>query len=116
MQTLVSTAAALALAATALVAAPAAAQVAPGGAAAILHFNQDYDGQDDRRSIRNVGQGVAVSTRSGGRTRAVFDHFNADFDSQDNVRGLNGATRFASQPSRAAEIFARIRRESREDE
>ncbi len=35
---------------------PATAQVAPGAAAAIAHFNQDADSQDGRRSLRNIGR------------------------------------------------------------
>lgn len=105
----------IALAAASALAAPAAAQVAAGPAAAIAHFNQDADSQDDRRIFNGAASGVTVSTRSG-NLQAVFDRFNAQADSQDDIRGLNGATSFAGSPAVGGAIFDRIRRESAEDE
>ena len=111
------TLASAALIALAAVAAPAAAQqVAPGAAAAIAHFNQDFDSQDGRISLRAANlRGVSVSTR-GGQLGGVFARFNSDFDGQDNVRGQQGATVIAGRPAFGADIHARIRAESLENE
>ena len=108
----------IAAALVALAAAPVAAQqVGSGAAAAIAHFNQDFDSQDGRVSLAaaNLGAGVTVSTR-GGALGGVFDRFNADFDGQDDVRGQTGATVISGNPAVAADLHARIRAEGREDE
>lgn len=111
MKTLILSAALVAAA----FAAPATAQVTAGSAAAIAHFNQDADGQDDRRLLKSDDTGVTVSTRSG-NSGFAFDLFNAQADSQDGIRGLNGATSYGGQPTIAADIFADIRAASAEDE
>ncbi|WP_179379444.1 hypothetical protein [Jannaschia marina] len=108
MKTLIASA----LVATAALAAPAAAQVAQGPAAAIAHFNADFDTQDGIRVLKSDGNGVTVSTRSG----AAFGLFNGQADSQDGVRGLNGATAYSGAPSVGGDIFDRIRAESAEGE
>jgi len=113
--TIMTTLSASALIAVAALTVPATAQVAPGAAAAIAHFNQDADSQDDRRSLRNVGSTTFVSTRSG-NFEAVYDRFNAAYDSQDNVRGQVGVTLISNQPSIGADIFDAIRRANAEDE
>ncbi|CTQ48481.1 hypothetical protein [Jannaschia donghaensis] len=95
--------------------APAYAEVATGPAAAIAHFNQDADSQDGRSILTDGGTGVTVSSRSG-NSGVAFAIFNADADSQDDIRGLNGATRYSGQPTRAADIFADIAAESAQDE
>lgn len=105
---------ALVAGATAL-SAPAFAQSA-STALAIEHFNQDYDSRDDRRLVPNGNSSVTVSTRSGGPLASVFAHFNQDFDSNSDLRGLVAATTYSNRPARNAEIFARIRQESLEDE
>ncbi|WP_179379088.1 hypothetical protein [Jannaschia marina] len=111
MKTLIASA----LLATAALAAPAAAQVASGSAAAIAHFNADFDTQDGVRVLKAGGNGVTVSTRSGG-TGVAFGHFNGQADSQDGIRGLNGATAYSGAPSVGGDIFDRIRAESAEGE
>ena len=107
-----------ALLATAALSVPAAAQeVVPGAAAAIAHFNQDADSQDDRVSIpAGAFDGVRVSTRSGTDLGGVFARFNQDADSQDGVRGQLGATVVSGAPLAAGDILDRIRSESLEDE
>lgn len=104
-----------ALIAVAALAVPATAEVASGSAAAVAHFNQDYDSQDNRRTLRNVDNSTFVSTRSG-NLDVVYGKFNADYDGQDNVRGQNGVTVISNQPSYGAGIFADIRRANAEDE
>jgi hypothetical protein len=106
------------IAATAAVSLPAAAdQVAPGAAAAIAHFNQSADSQDDRVSIPAAEfDGVRVSTRSGTDLGAVFAHFNADAESQDDVSGQQGATVVSGKPVAAQGILAQIRVEGLENE
>ena len=102
---------ALALAA---VAAPAAAQQVPSGAAgAILFFNQSKASVGDR-IVLTENAGAGLSTRSG--TSAVQEKFNRDFDSQDDVRRTSGATVASGKPSRAQAIFANIAAQSAEDE
>ncbi|SDY83824.1 hypothetical protein SAMN05444004_103271 [Jannaschia faecimaris] len=94
---------------------PGFAGIAAGPAAAIAHFNQDFDTQDDARMLMPGDIGVAISTQSG-LNRKIYNHFNADFDSEDNVRGLNGATYFSRQPTHGADIFGEIREAQDEDE
>ena len=103
-----------ALAATALTGA-ASAQVAPGAAAAIAHFNADYDSSGEIDRIPAGADGTTVSTRSG-NIGTAFDIRNASVDSSGELRGLNGATLVSGEPAYAADIFARIKAESAENE
>lgn len=111
MKTLIASA----IVAAAALTAPAFAEVGAGSAAAIAHFNQDFDTQDGIRVLKSGGNGTTVSTRSG-QSLTAFGIFNANADTQDGIRGLNGATSFSGQPSVASDIFARIRAESQTDE
>ena len=110
MKTLIASA----LVATAALTGVASAQVGTGSAAALAHFNQDYDA-GDRLVLNGEDNGVQVSTRSG-IVGDVFDRFNAQADSQDDVFGLNGATLVSGTPAYGAGIFADIAAESAEDE
>ena len=108
------------LAAAALAPAPAAAQQVPAGAlGAIAHFNGDHDTQANRVILapgRAGAVGGGLSTRSGGFSSAQA-RFNLDFDTQDGVRRTDGGTVVSGRASGpAAAIFARIARESAEDE
>lgn len=105
----------LSIVAASAFAAPALAQVAQGPAAAIAHFNQDFDSQDNIRVFNDTSTGVTVSTRSGDLS-GVYALFNAQADSQDDIRGLNGATAYGGSPAFGSALFDRIKQESAEDE
>lgn len=95
-----------------LAAAPVIAQnVAPGGAAAIAHFNGDADSQDDRiASPRGTVASSTLSLRSGNLADA-YARFNADADSPNERMGLAGATRIGGAPSYGADVFRSLRAE-----
>ena len=108
------------LAAAAVVPTPAAAQqVSAGALGAIAHFNGDHDSQDDRVILAPSRAGVVaggLSTRSGG-FNAAQARFNRDFDGQSDVRRTDGGTVVSGRASgRAGALFARIARESAENE
>ena len=105
-----------ALVASAALTGAASAQVGSGAAAAVMHFNADQDMTSEIRRIPADGfDGTTVSTRSGNLGKA-FDVRNASVDSTGELRGLNGATLISGEPAYAADIFARIKAESAENE
>ncbi|WP_298433246.1 hypothetical protein [uncultured Jannaschia sp.] len=111
MKTLIASA----LVAAAAFAAPATAQVGSGTAAAIAHFNQSHDTQDNRIALRGGVSNTFVSTRSASSDRA-YAIFNAQADNVNALRGLYGQAGVSGTPAYGAEIFARIQAESLEGE
>ncbi|MEM7722568.1 MAG: hypothetical protein AAF376_09355 [Pseudomonadota bacterium] len=85
---------------------------------AIIHFNMDVDQVLERRNPFGAASrsGTFVSTQSRPDLAQSFARFNAQEDSVDGRRGLRGATIFSNRPAHGADIFARIRAESLEDE
>jgi len=84
---------------------------------AVRHFNQDIDSVLERRIVPTEPQGVVVSTNNRSSLSVAFNMFNSVQDSVGDLRGMYGATVYRSGHSNAAaEIFADLRAESREDE
>ncbi|MEO0860005.1 MAG: hypothetical protein AAFY65_05280 [Pseudomonadota bacterium] len=111
MKTLITSA----LVATAVLAGAASAQVPGGAAGAIAHFNQDFSTQDQRIVKKGNGANVTVSTRSGAQG-AAFDQFNANVDSPSDRVTVGSVTLVSGAPTRAEEIFARIKEEGLDDD
>jgi len=98
-------------------AASLAAPAFADAAFAVRHFNQDLDSVLERAIVPTTPQGVVVSTNSRSDLSVAFAMFNAVQDSVGDLRGMNGATVYRSGHSgAAADIFADLRAESREDE
>ncbi len=82
---------------------------------AIMHFNMDADNQGE--IIMTPASEPMMADLSMNTTLAeVLEHFNMDIESMSDLRGTNGVTIIMSDPGAAAEIFARLRAESAEDE
>ena len=112
MKTLIATA----LIAAAGLAAPAAAQVAPGAAAALAHFNQSREVGDRTVLPAADNDYVTVSTRSA-RYAAIYDHFNRSAENRGDLIGQGANLTVASgSPAYGADILARIAAERQEDQ
>lgn len=104
-----------AAAASLALAAPAMAQ-SDATNFAIMHFNMD---EDSNMNIRMIPSGDAqiVDITDDQTLLDVYSHFNMDVDSMSDLRGQGeGVTVIMTDPTRAQEIFARLRAESAEDE
>ena len=101
-------------AALAAFAAPVAAQSA--AEFAIQHFNQSVESAADIRSLTPDDNTMTVSTRSNSARATAYDIFNASADSASDIRGTEGVTVVSGPPAHGAEIFARLRAESLENE
>jgi len=104
---------ALALAATAVMGAPAIAQDTTDFA--IMHFNMDVDNLGDIR-MTPASAPMMADLSSATTISDVLQHFNMDADSFSELEGQSGVTIIMSDPTQAAEIFRRLRAESQEDE
>lgn len=92
-------------------AAPAVAQSA-ASVAAIQHFNQFEDSALERTNVNSVGQRVAPA----GTLGQTFSVLNSVQDAASDRRGERGATVVNGTPAHGADIFARLRAASLEDE
>jgi hypothetical protein len=82
---------------------------------AIMHFNMDADSAGDiRMSPSNAPMMVDLGEDT--TLAQVLAHFNMDANSAGDLRGQQGVTIIMSDPTYAAEIFARLRAESLMDE
>lgn len=104
---------AMALAATALLGAPAFAQSTTDFA--IMHFNMDVDNLGGVR-MTPASAPMMADLSSATTIADVLEHFNMDADSFSELQGQSGVTIIMSDPTQAAEIFRRLRAESAEDE
>ncbi len=83
---------------------------------AVMHFNMDQDTANEMRMVP-MGDGPVVVDLAAGSTLAeIFGHLNMDADRMSDLRGEGGVTIIMSDPGAAADIFALIMRESRDDE
>ena len=83
---------------------------------AIMHFNMDEDSDMNIRMIP-AGDAQTVDITDDQTLLDIYRRFNMDYDSMADVRGDGpGVTIIMNDPSRADEIFARLRAESLEDE
>jgi len=104
-----------AAAASLALAAPAMAQ-SDATNFAIMHFNMD---EDSNMNIRMIPSGDAqiVDITDDQTLLDIYRLFNMDVDSMSDLRGQgDGVTVIMTDPTRAQEIFARLRAESAEDE
>ncbi len=104
---------AIAAAVAASLAAPAFAQDTTSFA--IMHFNMDADSAGDVRMVPQTLRTIELTP--GSTIGDVISHLDMDADSFMDVSGdTGGVTILSSSPAHAAEIFARLMEESREDE
>lgn len=96
------------------IAAPAVAQ-SSSAAFAIAHFNQSAASQSDIR-LPSGDNTTRVSTQGMTPLADAFALFNGSAETADDVRGQFGASTVSSTPAYAQDIFARLARESAEDE
>lgn len=70
-------------------------------------------------SSKDASERVLLDTTASSRANiqeGVLAHFNMDADSQDDVHGTNGVTVLSASNVAGADIFARIKAESAENE
>lgn len=82
---------------------------------AIMHFNMDVDSRGEFVMVPS-SQPMMVDLSENTTLAEVLEHFNMSIDSEGELSGQNGVTVFMSDPTYAAEIFERLRAESRSDE
>jgi len=105
----------IAAVAAATVAAPAFAQ-SNSSAVAIAHFNMSADNISESITLRPRGNTTVVSTRGASPLSTAFAILNRSADNVQDLRGQNGATVISGTPAFGADIFARLRAASLEDE